>query len=177
MLITQIRLVFANHSILYLLISNRGPRGRLRARADVKSGRMKKGYFSAEIFAEAKFDPLTILPDPIIERVDFGDQITITLYAASLTASCPLCGTLSKRVQSHYTRTLADLPSTGYCVHFIVYVRRIFRQKRTYARKIFAKQFPSLTRPLAQFSLQLQKALRRLGVVLWGEAGAAWGDN
>jgi transposase len=66
-----------------------------------------------------------LLDEVLIEHISVADEITLTLCATSLTASCPNCGTLSTRVQSRYRRTLHDLPSAGCPVHLIVYVRRL----------------------------------------------------
>src|SRR5260370_30713164 len=97
---------------------------------------------------------------------------TITVRAASPTAPCPCCGTLSKRIQSRYTRTVRDLPASGRPVHLVLHVRRFFCQESTCIRKIFAERFPSLTLPRVKFTLRLQEALREMGLELGGEAGA-----
>jgi transposase len=70
---------------------------------------------------------MTILPDLsdlVIEQISITNEVTITVHAVSPTAPCPCCGTISKRVQSRYTRTLRDLPASGRPVHLIVRVRR-----------------------------------------------------
>ena len=90
---------------------------------------------------------MTILPDLsdlVIEQVSITNEVTVTVRAASPTASCPCCEAISKRVQSRYTRTLRDLPASGRLVHLMVRVRRFFCQESTCARKIFAERFPSL---------------------------------
>src|SRR6266496_6835224 len=123
-------------------------------------------------------EPMTILPDLsdlVIEQVSITNEVTVTVRAASPTAPCPCCGTISKRVQSRYTRTLRDLPASGRLVHLIVDVRRFFCQERTCVRKIFAERFPSLTLPRVKFTLRLQEALRQMGFALGGEAGARLG--
>ena len=101
-------------------------------------------FFQQDIFL-IQFEPMTILPDLsdlVIEQVSITNDVTVTVRAASPTASCPCCGTISKRVQSHYTRTLRDLPASGRLVHLIVRVRRFFCQESTCVRKIFAERFP-----------------------------------
>src|SRR5258708_19714923 len=121
---------------------------------------------------------MTILPDLsdlVIEQVSITTDVTVTVRAASLAAPCPCCGTISKRVQSRYTRTLRDLPASGRLVHLIVHVRRFFCQQSTCVRKIFAERFPSLTLPRVKFTFRLQKTLQEMGVALVGEAGARLG--
>jgi transposase len=123
---------------------------------------------------------MTILPDLsdlIVEQVSVTDGVTITIHAASPTACCPCCGTICKRIHSHYTRTLHDLPASGRLVHLKVQVRRFFCQESMCQRKIFAERFPSLTLPRAKFTLRLQEALQEMGFELGGEAGARLGKR
>lgn len=115
--------------------------------------------------------------DPQISRITIADEMTFTLRATSPTASCPDCGTISTRIQSRYHRTIHDLPRSGRPVHLVLLVRRFRCQKSTCARKIFAEQFPTLTRPYAQRSIRLQEALRQIGMVLGGQAGTRLGDE
>ena len=125
-----------------------------------------------------QLEPMTILPDLsdlVIEQVSITNEVTVTARAASPTASCPCCGTISKRTQSRYTRTLRDLPASGRPVSLIVQVRRFFCQESTCNRKIFAERFPSLTLPRVKFTLRLQETLREMGFALGGEAGARLG--
>src|SRR5947208_2472147 len=106
---------------------------------------------------------MTILPnlsDLVIEQVSITNDVTITVRSAFPTASCPCCETISKRVQSRYTRTLRDLPASGRPVHLVVQVRRFFCEENTCVRKIFAERFPALTLPRVQFTLRLQETLR-----------------
>ncbi len=123
---------------------------------------------------------MTILPDLsdlVIEQVSITHEVTITVRATSPTASCPCCGTISKRVQSRYTRTLRDLPASGRPVVLIIGVRRFFCQQSTCVRKIFAERFPFLTLPRAKFTVRLQEALQEVGFALGGEAGAHLGKH
>jgi hypothetical protein len=123
---------------------------------------------------------MTILPDLsdlMIEQVYVTNEVVITARATSPTASCPCCGSLSKRVHSHYQRTLRDLPASGRLVHLVMQVRRFFCEESTCMRKIFAERFPSLTLPRAKFTLRLQEALREMGFEQGGEAGARLGKK
>ena len=134
-------------------------------------------FFQQDVFL-IQIEPMTILPnlsDLVIEQVSITNEVTVTVRAASPTASCPCCEAISKRVQSRYTRTLRDLPASGRLVHLMVRVRRFFCQESTCARKIFAERFPSLTLPRVKFTLRLQETLRQMGFALGGEAGARLG--
>src|SRR5258708_35322305 len=89
-------------------------------------------------------EPMTILPDLsdlVIEQVSITNDVTVTVRAASPTASCPCCGTISKRVQSRYTRTFRDLPATGRPVELIVCVRSSFSHLYTVDRKTYVTTF------------------------------------
>jgi transposase len=112
------------------------------------------------------------IPDRVIEDVFVADEITLTLRTICPTASCPSCGTASSRVQSRYTRTLHDLPSSGRPIRLIMHVRRFFCKKSTCAQKIFAERLPDLCRPHAQRTQRLQEALCQLGLRVGGQAGA-----
>ncbi|TMC28689.1 MAG: ISL3 family transposase [Chloroflexi bacterium] len=125
---------------------------------------------------------MIILPELIdenlqISQVTVANEITITLRTTSPTAACPCCGTISKRVQSRYRRTLHDLPMSGRLVHLMIEVRRFFCKKSTCAQKIFAEQLPALCRPHAQRTKRLQEALCRLGLAVGGQAGEDIGSE
>jgi transposase len=112
-----------------------------------------------------------------ISQVSVTDEITLTLHATSPTAACPDCGTISTRLHSHYRRTVHDLPNRRRPVHLVLQIRRFRCQKSTCARKIFAERFPALARPYAQRTLQLQEALRHVGIALGGQAGTRLGSE
>ncbi len=121
---------------------------------------------------------MIIIPDlPNVQVEEVACEITLTLRTASPTASCPLCGTASSRIQSRYTRTLRDLPSSGRPIRLILHVRRFFCKKSTCAQKIFAERLPDLCRPHGQRTQRLQKALCRLGLQIGGQAGADIGQE
>jgi len=110
------------------------------------------------------------IPDICIEDVQVAEEILLTVRTTSPTATCPCCGTVSKRVQSRYKRTLHDLPASGRPITLIVEVRRFFCKKSTCSRKIFAEQLPGLCDPYAKLTKRLQEALRGLGLRMGGQA-------
>ena len=136
-------------------------------------------YYEVEQFfhiSPSEYKAMIIFPELIdenlqISQVNVANEITITLRTTLPTAACPWCGTISKRVQSRYRRTLHDLPISGRLVRLIVEVRRFFCKKSTCARKIFAEQLPALCHPHAQRTKRLQEALCRLGLAMGGQAG------
>ena len=114
-------------------------------------------------------------PEILIEQVQIADEITFTGRVTSPTACCPECGTVATHIQSHYSRTLHDLPSSGHPVHLILDVRRFFCKKGTCRRKIFTEQLSKLFSPHAQRTKRLQEALYQLGQAVGGQSGARLG--
>jgi transposase len=117
------------------------------------------------------------LPNVEVEGVEVAEEITLTLRTTSPTASCPSCGTASSRIQSRYTRMLHDLPSVGHPIRLIMHVRRFFCKKSTCVQKIFVERLPDLCHPSAQRTKRLQEALRHLGLISGGQAGADLGSE
>jgi transposase len=123
---------------------------------------------------------MIILPDLAdvqVEEVEVAFEITLTLRTTSPMAPCPSCGTPSSHIQSRYTRTLRDLPSSGHPIRLILHVRRFFCKQSTCAQKIFAERLPELCRPYAQRTNRLQEALYQLGLRVGGQAGADTGQE
>ena len=117
------------------------------------------------------------LPDIEVEGVEVAEEITLTLRTTPPTASCPSCGTQSSRIQSRYTRKLRDLPSIGRPLRLILHVRHFFCKKSTCAQKIFVERLPDLCHAHAQRTKRLQEALRQLGLIAGGQAGADLGSE
>jgi transposase len=117
------------------------------------------------------------LPDVQVEEVEVAFVITLTLRTTSPVAPCPSCGTQSSHIQSRYTRTLRDLPSSGRPIRLILHVRRFFCKQSTCAQKIFAERLPELCRPYAQCTNRLQESLCQLGLRVGGQAGADAGSE
>lgn len=117
------------------------------------------------------------LPNIEVEGVEITEEIILTLRTTSPTAACPSCGTHSSYIQSRYRRVLRDLPSVGYPIRLIMHVRRFFCKKNTCAQKIFVERLPTLCHPHAQRTKRLQEALRQLGLIIGGQAGADVGSE
>src|SRR5215510_12178861 len=71
------------------------------------------------------FSTLPMFASLQIEALDICEQ-SIVLHAISTTTSvpCPLCAAQATSVHSTYTRTLADLPWSGWAVRLRLRVRR-----------------------------------------------------
>jgi hypothetical protein len=87
-------------------------------------------------------------------------------------ARCPRCHRLSRRVHSHYTRRVADLPWQGVMVQRTLRVRRFFCLYPGCAQQIFCERLPRVVAPHGRRTLRLNDALRLIGCALGGEAGA-----
>jgi transposase len=111
-------------------------------------------------------------------RIDSG-QLLLTLVATQSEAACPLCDQPSRRIQSRYIRTLADLAWVPSRVQLRLHVRRFFCPNPACVRKIFTERMPAVVLPYARRTNRLRVQLLKTGFALGGEAGArqcaAWG--
>ncbi|HEX2912207.1 MAG TPA: ISL3 family transposase [Chloroflexia bacterium] len=100
------------------------------------------------------------------------DVVRLTLRNLASSADCSICKFPSSRLQSHYFRTLADLPASGLQVIYRLRVRRFYCHNPSCPRKVFAERFPGLTQPFAQRTNRLRHSLLYLAALLGGQAGA-----
>jgi transposase len=77
-------------------------------------------------------------------------------------ARCPLCGTLSQRIHSHYPRHPWDLPWSSSPVQLWITCRRFFCDCPDCPRQIFAESFPKSLKPYARQTIRLQTLLLEL---------------
>jgi transposase len=118
----------------------------------------------------------TILPDP--EKLDLiclqAEAGCITLVASTTApkARCPLCGQPSRRIHSHYLRTLADLPWQGIPVTLRLRVRRFFCEEASCERSIFTERLPGIVAHYARRTERLDDWFTHVSFALGGEAGA-----
>jgi transposase len=104
--------------------------------------------------------------------VSRNDLIELHTASRQNAPACPLCGTPSRRVQSRYTRTLADLPWQGVAVRIHLRIRRLFCDSAECPRRIFAERLPEVAAPYARRTKRLAEAIELIGFMLGGEAGA-----
>src|SRR2546425_12038227 len=71
--------------------------------------------------------------------------VVIADVATHPTSCCPLCSERSSSIQSHYRRTLRDVPCAGRRVQLFLTVRKFYCRN---ARMSSAKSLPSGSRPL-----------------------------
>jgi transposase len=79
---------------------------------------------------------------------------------------------LSRRVHSHYTRTLADLPWQGRTVSIHVRARRFRCGTDGCRRRIFTERMATIAQPSARRTARLSDIQRHVGLALGGEAGS-----
>jgi transposase len=96
----------------------------------------------------------------------------LNLSSRQRSAVCPSCRHRSTAVHSSYRRTVADLPLGGTKTLLHLQVRRFFCRYSASARRIFAERFSPLVPVRGRHSVGVCTALRHVGLVVGGRAGA-----
>ncbi|HUS15823.1 MAG TPA: ISL3 family transposase [Chloroflexia bacterium] len=115
--------------------------------------------------------PLTATEGMIQHLATSDEAIIIEAALTAVTATCPSCGQEATRVQSHYWRTLADLPWQGVAVRLRLRVRRFWCDQPTCPQRIFTEQVPTLAARSARKTARLTTVLTHLAFALGGEGG------
>ena len=87
-------------------------------------------------------------------------------------AACPECQHLSRRVHSHYTRTVADLPCAGRRVVLHLRVRKFVCRTPTCPQQIFTERLVTFVEAYARMTNRLRAAVQVLGMLTGGQSGA-----
>jgi transposase len=103
---------------------------------------------------------------------DVHAQITLRISSTQAEPRCPGCDVPARRIHRHYTRTLADLPWSGYQITWRLRVRKLFCRNRKCPRRIFTERLPGLVVPWARRTLRLAARRLAMGLALGGAAGA-----
>jgi transposase len=98
-------------------------------------------------------------------------QITLQVSSTQAEPRCPGCDAPARYVHSHYTRTLADLPWSGYGITWRLHVRRLFCRNPACSRRIFTERLPGVAAPWARRTVRLMARLLAIGLALGGAAG------
>ena len=116
---------------------------------------------------------LPSIPGLAYIRSEFVSSCTI-IYACStqLEACCPLCGTISTKSHSYYTRKPQDLTWVGREFRLILTVRRFFCKEKSCPRKIFVERFGEVLPVYARKTGRMLQLIEILGFSLGGKAGA-----
>jgi len=118
------------------------------------------------------------VPGLILTKIYYGPK-QLLLFAASLSSQecCPLCQVASKKVHSHYTRRIADLPWAEFKIELLVQVRRFYCTNQKCRRLTFAQRLGVAIPPFARRTQRRTNQLHSLGLALGGEAGARMAKN
>src|SRR5215211_80581 len=121
-------------------------------------------------------DALTLLPDPQALRpvkiIPSHGSLTLVVKATRTQAECPRCHRPSTRVHSYYTRSVADLPWHGVSVRLHLRTRRLRCRNSLCTKRVFCERLPRVVAHYARKAVRLDEALRLIGLLLGGEAGA-----
>ncbi len=107
---------------------------------------------------------MQVLPAP--------ERITTLTAPKPSGSACPLCGAVSSRVHSHYTRILADLSWQGWAVTVQVRARRFRCGRAGCPRQVFAERLPEMALSWARRTARLGGIQRHIGLALGGEPGS-----
>jgi transposase len=102
---------------------------------------------------------------------DAHTQIALMISSTQVEVRCPACDVPARHLHSHYTRTLADLPWSGYRVTWRLRVRKFFCRNATCPRRIFTERLPGVASPWARRTMRLTARLLAIGLALGGVAG------
>ncbi len=121
-------------------------------------------------------DPATLLADPEAIRLEkiISDTSSLTLVvrATRTQAECPRCHMPAARVHSYYTRSVADLPWHGVAVRLRLRTRRFRCRNSLCTKRVFCERLPRVVAHYGRKTVRLDEALRLIGFLLGGEAGA-----
>lgn len=112
-----------------------------------------------------------------VESVEVADTVVrVAAQTRTSGASCPGCGSWSRRTHGSYLRFPRDLPTAGRLVVVSLRVRRFVCAEGSCPRKTFAEQVPGLTRWFGRRTERLRSTLVSVGLALAGRAGARMSD-
>src|SRR5215207_8940238 len=121
-------------------------------------------------------DASTLLADPEAIRLEkivpSHSSLTLVVRATRTQAECPRCQRPSARVHSYYTRKVADLPWHGVAVKLELRTRRFRCRNSLCLTRVFCERLPRVVAHYGRKTVRLDDALRPIGFLLGGEAGA-----
>ncbi len=125
----------------------------------------------------ARFGFASLIPPGLaVDSVDgSGDAVVVIARRNAVTAACPLCGTISRHVQSRYFRQPSDLPCGGRRVRLQLLVRRFRCGMAGYPRQVFAERFgTTVLAERARRTGRLEEVVHHLGLAMGGRPGAGF---
>jgi transposase len=117
--------------------------------------------------------PHELLPEGLyLESLSIAtERVGIRVVSEASSSRCPLCGIVSSRLHSRYSRTVSDLPWHGISVTLEVRARRFFCDEASCERRIFCERLPEIA-ARARKTDRLEEALLAIALELGGRAGA-----
>src|SRR5215203_3354140 len=114
-------------------------------------------------------DPAAIRLEKIIQH---DSSLTLVVRVTRAGAECPRCHRPSSRLHSYYTRHIADLPWHGVAVKLELRTRRFRCKNSLCTKRVFCERLPHVVSYYGRKTVRLDDALRLIGFLLGGEAGA-----
>ena len=100
-------------------------------------------------------------------------MLCVSVLSVQPTSPCPFCGTPASRIPSRDPRKLADLPSAGQPVRFLLSVRKFFCDVPSCPRKIFVERLASFVAPRARVTARLFQLVQIIGLADFRQTGCA----
>jgi transposase len=104
-------------------------------------------------------------------------MLCVSLLSTQPASRCPVCGSPATRIHSRYQRRLADLPSAGQSVRFLLSVRKFFCDVPTCPRKIFVERLTPFVAPRARVTGRLFQIVQIIGLATGGRLGVRVTDR
>lgn len=118
----------------------------------------------------------TLLADPtairLVKIIQHHSSLTLAVRVTRTHAECPRCGRPAARVHSYYTRKVADLPWHGVAVRLELRTRRFRCRNSLCTKRVCCERLPRVVAAHGRKTVRLDDALRLIGYLLGGEAGA-----
>jgi len=120
---------------------------------------------------------LALVPDDLlVEGYEIHpDRLFVHARARAIDGQCPMCGTRSQSVHSHYRRTLHDLPCHGRIVVIQVTMRRFRCRATACLRSIFAERLSDVAEAYGRRTCRMDLIAHHLGLALGGRPAARMG--
>jgi transposase len=120
--------------------------------------------------------PQHLLADPTAIRLEkiiqYDSSLTLVVRTTQPQAECPRCHRLCSRVHSYYIRLVADLAWHGVAVKLELRTRRFRCRNSLCTKRVFCERLPRVVAYYGRQTVRLDEALRLIGLLLGGEAGA-----
>lgn len=109
----------------------------------------------------------------ILDQIDHrARRVTLRTQTTAASASCPACGTPSRRVHGAYWRSLGDAACFGHPTLLLVRVRQFRCTAAACPRRTFAEPLTGIAQVRARQTDRLRAVHRSIGLALGGNPGA-----